>query len=144
MRHVEVSIDVHTKCSQVISAFTDHIHLQKWWSVERSLIDIRPGGVYTLAWQVTDKGFGYVTSGTIKHHDPDQLLVIENIVYLNPERSILGPMTLSIAAIQKEQGCNVTIIQDGYQSGEDWDWYYQAVKEAWPVVAKTLKEYLEK
>lgn len=143
MRHVEVSIDIRTKCSHVIAAFTDHAHLQKWWGVERSLVHKRVGGVYTLAWQVTEKGFGYVTSGTIKHYDPYQLLVVENIVYLNPEHSILGPMKLSIAAIQHETGCHVTIVQDGYQQGADWDWYYEAVKQAWPVVAQTLKDYLE-
>ena len=32
----------------------------------------------------------------------------------------------------------------GYQSGGDWDWYYEAVTAAWPVVVKTIKDYLEK
>ena len=88
-------------------------------------------------------GFGIVSTGIIKSYIKDKKLVIENFVYLNPKKAILGPMTLTIEAQEKDGMVEVYLCQDGYQTGEDWDWYYEAVKVAWPDVMNTLKEYLE-
>ena len=65
------------------------------------------------------------------------------MVYLNPEREILGPMTLTIQAEKNYGDTQVYLCQDGYQYGGDWDWYYEAVKEAWPELMEKLKTYLE-
>jgi len=144
MKKVEAAIEIKTTPANVIRAFTDINMLRDWWSVERALIETRSGGVYTLAWNISDKGFGYISSGTIKRYQPENLLEIENFVYLNPERSILGPMTLTVKTTEKEGGTELYLCQDGYQEGTDWDWYYEAVKKAWPAVLLTLKGYLEK
>ncbi len=56
---------------------------------------------------------------------------------------MLGPMTLTIMATQKAAITEVYLCQDGYQDGPDWTWYYEAVKQAWPVVMQELKNYLE-
>lgn len=144
MKKVEATILIETNPGKVISAFTDPQKLAGWWQVGKTLIEAKPGGVYTLAWAVTEKGMGYVSTGIIKTYRPENELVIENFVYLNPEKPFLGPMSLTVRATEKEGGTEVYLCQDGYQSGEDWDWYYEAVKEAWPQVLETLKMYLEK
>ncbi|MEZ4940492.1 MAG: SRPBCC domain-containing protein [Saprospiraceae bacterium] len=143
MRQVHTTIQIQTTPGRVIRAFIDQEMLHAWWGVERSLIDPRPGGVYTLAWQISSTGFGYVTTGTIGAFRAGRKLLIENMVYLNPERPILGPMHLSISAQEVAGQTRLTILQGGYQNGPDWDWYYQAVLEAWPVAAQHLKAYLE-
>jgi hypothetical protein len=51
---------------------------------------------------------------------------------------------LTVSAKQKWNSAELTLCQDGYQNGVDWDWYYEAVKLAWPSVAQNLKKYLEK
>lgn len=114
-----------------------------WWDVERTLIEKRIGGLYTLAWNITDKGFGFVSTGIIKNYIPDSVLEVENFIYLNPGISILGPMTLIVRAKEKNNGTELYLCQDGYQTGHDWDWYYEAVQQAWPVVANKLKRFLE-
>lgn len=144
MRKVEVTIEISTSPAKVIAAFTDPGMLRDWWSVERTLIDKKPGGVYTLAWNITDKGFGFVSTGVIREYQPNSKLIIDNFTYLNPEKSILGPMTLTIKAQPKGDKTEFYLCQDGYQDGSDWDWYYNAVSQAWPTVADTLKNYLEK
>lgn len=143
MRKVEVAIDIDTASSRVISAFTDPNMLRDWWEVERTCIQTKEGGVYVLAWRISDSGFGFLATGIIKEYHPETILAIDNFVYMNPEKELLGPMTLTIRARQFNKGSSVYICQDGYQEGKDWDWYYNAVKEAWPVVAQTLKTYLE-
>ncbi len=35
------------------------------------------------------------------------------------------------------------LIQSGYQYGGDWDWYYEAVTQVWPVTLQSLRKYLE-
>jgi len=143
MRKVEVNLSIKTTPERVIKAFTDSQMLRDWWKVERMLVETKSEGVYTLAWNISDKGFEYVSSGRIEKIDPKEELVISNLVYLNPERPILGPMSLTVKATPSKQGTDVYLCQDGYQSGEHWDWYYEAVKDAWPLVMETLKEYLE-
>lgn len=117
--------------------------LRDWWQVEKTLVEPKPGGLYTLAWAVTKKGMGYVSPGIIKTYRLESELVIENFVYLNLDKPFLGPMSLTVQATEKEGRTEVYLCQDGYQSGENWDWYYEAVKQAWPEVMETLKNYLE-
>jgi Activator of Hsp90 ATPase homolog 1-like protein len=144
MKKVEVIVEIHTKPSRVIEAFTNDDMLRAWWDVERTLIEKRIGGAYTLAWNITDKGFGFVSSGIIKNYIRDSVLEVDNFIYLNPGISILGPMKLIVHAKEKGKGAELYVCQDGYKAGGDWDWYYQAVKHAWPEVLNKLKGYLEK
>ncbi|HNT20823.1 MAG TPA: hypothetical protein PKL70_10385 [Saprospiraceae bacterium] len=53
-------------------------------------------------------------------------------------------MSLTMRAKDLGGTTELYLCQDGYRDGEDWDWYYQAVREAWPKVLVTLKQYLEK
>ena len=145
MRKVELVETINTKPGSIISAFTDIILLKKWWGVERALIEKRKGGLYTLAWKITPTGFGYISTGLIKEYDPNSMLFVDHLIYLNPEKPFFGPMTLTIKAKPgiKNNSTEVYLCQDGYQNGPDWDWYYNIVKEAWPVVLQTLKQFLE-
>ena len=143
MKKVEVNIQIKTKPENVITAFTDLKMLNEWWNVEKTLIQKKVGGLYTITWNITENGIGYVSSGIIKKYNPKSELVITNFVYLNPEKQYLGPMTLTIRAKDKNGTTEVYLCQDGYQEGDDWNWYYQAVREAWPNVMKEFKIYLE-
>ena len=144
MKKVEATIQINVPPQKVIQAFVNAEMLRGWWSVERALVQPKVGGLYTLAWGVTEKGFAYVTTGSIQSYKPDSELVIGNLVYMNPERMLFGPMSLTVKAAPSGSGTELYLCQDGYQQGADWDWYYEAVKSAWPAVLKTLKEYLEK
>jgi len=143
MRKVEVAIDINTKPAEVIKAFVEDDMLRNWWKTDRTFIEKRVGGVYTLAWNITEHGFGFVSTGIINQYVPDSTLVVGNLIYLNPSKPLLGPMTLTILAIEDSGQTTLYLSQDGYQDGADWDWYYEAVNQAWPAVVQTLKEYLE-
>ena len=121
----------------------DFDKLNGWWGVEKALVEKREGGVYALVWDISESGFRYVATGIIKSYKADAILEIENYTYLNLNMPIMGPMGLIIEAIVKNNQTELTITQTGYQSGGDWDWYYDAVKQAWPDVLASLKEYLE-
>ena len=143
MRKVEVRTLIRTTPARIIAAFTEPAMLGEWWQVERVLVDKRPGGLYTLAWNISDEGFGFVSTGIVKSYNPDAELIIENFIYLNPEKQFLGPMSLVIRAEPAGDQAELWLCQDGYQEGGDWDWYYEAVRQAWPVVVERLKQYLE-
>lgn len=144
MKKVEVTIDIETTPFRIIQAFTDSNMLRDWWGVERSLIEKRNGGAYVIAWNITDKGFGYVSTGIIHEYSVKGVLDIDNFTYLNPEKAILGGMKLTVNVKEKNGKSELYLCQSNYQTGKDWAWYYEAVKQAWPAVAKTLKDYLEK
>ena len=144
MRKVEATIEIDVKPEIAIRAFTDFDKLKGWWEVERAFIEKKEGGAYVLAWQVSDTGFRYVSTGIISRYIPGALIEIGNLVYLNPEKPLLGSMTLTIKATPMNGKTSLYLCQDGYQTGPDWDWYYEAVKKAWPMVLVMLKNYLEK
>ena len=145
MRKVETTTEIKANPETIIAAFTDPELLRGWWGVERCIVEPQTGGLYTLAWKITENGFGFVSSGTVTAYQQDKLLVVENMVYLNPERPILGPMALRVLANPTEDGTGTELYlcQDGYQDGPDWDWYYAAVVDAWPKALQTLKKFLE-
>ncbi|WP_258103239.1 SRPBCC domain-containing protein [Marinoscillum sp. MHG1-6] len=142
-KKVEVNIEIDTTPERVIEAFMDAQMLKEWWEVEKCLIQKKVGGIYTLAWNITESGMAFVSTGIIKNYDPAGELTITDFVYLNPDKPFLGPMSLWVKAIPNDSSSDVYLCQDGYQEGDDWDWYYQAVKEAWPKVMVSFKEYLE-
>ncbi len=143
MKAVTVQIQIHTPPEQVINAFTEPEMLNAWWGVEKSLIQKQAGGLYTLAWQVSEQGMGYISTGIISRYEPARELVIRDLVYLNPAKSFLGPMQLSIQTKERKGVTDVQLCQDGYREGADWNWYYHAVQEAWPQVMQGLKAWLE-
>lgn len=143
MRKVEVTLRINATPEQIIDAFVSPRRLSEWWQVEQSLIEPKEGGVYTLIWQVSAGGFGYVSTGQIAEYDPSGKLRIENFVYLNPEKLPLGPMSLTVRSKQIENGSELYLCQDGYGTGGDWDWYYEAVKGDWPELLHSFKAYME-
>ncbi|WP_422359411.1 SRPBCC family protein [Reichenbachiella sp.] len=143
MRKVEVTLRINARPEKIINAFVDADRLREWWQVEQALIEPKEGGVYTLVWQVSANGIGYVSTGQIASYDSLKELRIENFVYLNPEKPPLGPMSLTVRATSIESGSELYLCQDGYGIGEDWDWYYEAVKQAWPELLNAFKTYME-
>ena len=143
MRHVETSISVHASPEATLQAFARVDAMRQWWGADRGLIEPREGGVWSLAWERSAAGFKYVTTGRIDVLQPGRRLGINNLVYFNPDRTVLGPMALTVTVVPTEIGCDLTIRQEGYQDGPEWDWYYDSVRAAWPEVAKLVKQYAE-
>ncbi|HEY6504702.1 MAG TPA: SRPBCC domain-containing protein [Chitinophagaceae bacterium] len=145
MRTVGSDIEMAVSPEKIILAFTDDELLRNWWGVERCLVELKPGGIYTLAWDITESGIKYVSTGIIKAYDPSGLLHIEKYIYLSPGRSFLGPQGLKITAVSTGNGCKVSLAQGPYPENvsEDWNWYYEAVADAWPKVLVMLKQFLE-
>lgn len=144
MRSVEASVIINKPPAVVLAAFTEQQHLHNWWHVSKSLIELRKGGLYSLTWQTGDTALSFVSSGTVGEYLPACQLRIDNLIYINPGRSILGPMQLLIMTTPEKGKTVLNIIQSGYQHGMDWDWYYEAVKKAWPAVIVQIRDYLEK
>ena len=145
MRLVAASIEIHAKAEKILPAFLREDQLRSWWGVERSLIEPKAGGLYTLAWDVSEQGIKYISTGIIAKLIPSEYLMIKNFVYLNPNKKILGPMDLEIDLIANEDTTTkIGVVQSGYQYGGDWDWYYNAALQSWPQTLERLKKYLEK
>jgi uncharacterized protein YndB with AHSA1/START domain len=143
MRTVTAEITLNANPSVVLRAFVDIDAMKKWWSVDRGLVEARSGGVWALCWERSAAGFRYVTAGVIRSYHPAERLEIEKIVYCNPDHIIFGPMEIDVNVKADANGTHLTLRQDGYQKGAEWDWYYQAVLNAWPEALKMLKKYCE-
>jgi hypothetical protein len=145
MRTVDCNIEIKVSPEKIISAFTDEQLLQGWWGVEKTLIELKPGGIYTLAWAISEQGIKYISSGIIKEYEPSGLLHIEKYIYLNTERSFLGPQELRLEVINSGNDSLLKLTQGPYPENlnSDWDWFYDAVVNAWPQVLLVLKKFLE-
>lgn len=143
MRSVEASITVAATPDEVLSQFLNLESMRGWWGVERGLVEARAGGVWAVAWGISSAGFHYASTGIIKEYRPGQRLSFDQMLYFNPERPILGPMQISIVVEEHQKGCEIEVRQTGYGEGDDWDWYYQAVVEGWPMALESLKRYVE-
>jgi Activator of Hsp90 ATPase homolog 1-like protein len=115
--------------------------MQRWWGVARGLVEPRIGGVWALGWDVSPQGYRYVTTGIIAAYRPEKELRIDQLVYFNPDRSVLGPMRLKFEVVPEQQGCRLKVSQDGYLTGGDWDWYYDAVSQGWPMALELLRRH---
>jgi hypothetical protein len=142
--YVEAGIEINASSSKVFDAFTEPQLLKGWWGVERCLVEKKQGGLYSLAWGITEKGFQYISTGIITVYLPNKELLIDHFVYFNPERPILGPTYLRISLTENSNYTSLFLTQGNYQSGGDWDWFYESVLDAWPKVLQELKKFIEK
>ena len=111
--------------------------------MEKNFIDLRVGGLYTLAWHIGDQGIQYVSTGRINAYEAGRRLEVVDLLYLTPDKPFLGPMRLLVMTSPTQNGCVLTVLQDGYQEGLVWDAYYEAVVQGWSAALKTLKAYIE-
>ncbi|RPI75190.1 MAG: SRPBCC domain-containing protein [Ignavibacteriales bacterium] len=144
MKKVESKIIINASPQDIIDAFLEFEQLKKWWNVERVLIEKKNGGIYSLAWNISEKGFKYISTGIINSYKPAHHLYISDYLYFNPEKQILGPMSLKVEVKEKKTGTELYLCQDGYRDSGDWEWYFESVKNAWPAVMQELKKFLEK
>lgn len=144
MKKVEANISIAVPPEKALGAFTEFDLLKGWWGVERCLVEKRPGGAYALSWGISDKGFQYVSCGVVKSYQAADHLEISDMCYFNPELDILGGMSLLVKVVPHQDGTLLSVCQDGYQTGGDWDWYYDAVKTVWPQALEQMKSFLEK
>ena len=143
MRKVEASIIINTTPERVFNSWINAKELKSWWGVERSLVEKKQGGLYSLTWGISEKGFQYISTGLITVFKPGRHLLIDHFVYFNPDKQILGPTYLDIKLSDKPDGTEIKLTQGGYQAEGDWNWYHDAVQAAWPNALKMLKDYLE-
>jgi uncharacterized protein YndB with AHSA1/START domain len=142
-RMVRTSLQIAASAERVLAAFLTVSDLKRWWGAAQGLIEARKGGLWTLAWADEAGGYKYAVSGVVKSLLPGKRLRIEPLVYLNAERSILGPMRLSLSLREKEGRTRISVRQDGYGEGPEWDWYYEATGPAWKESLRSLKAFLE-
>jgi hypothetical protein len=143
MRKVETSILINQPASKIFDAFTDPNQLKVWWKVEKSRIEKKQGGLYSLAWGITENGFRYIYSGIITVYQPFRELFIDHFVYFNPDVGILGPTWFSILLEETNHSTALHQVLGGYQTGNEWDWFYHSVTDASPKILQMLKNFLE-
>lgn len=141
-RQVAASVRLPVAPGRALVAFLEPTDLRAWWGVERALVEPRTGGLYALAWGVTEAGFRYVSTGVVGEYHPARVLRIDHYTYFNPDRQILGPMRLRLEAVPEGRHTRLDVVQDGYLDGPDWDWYHDAVAAAWPVALEALEAHL--
>lgn len=142
-RKVSRSVQIQASPERVLRAFLDTEQMKQWWGATRGLVEERKGGVWALAWGEPGQGYKYVVSGVLKSFQPGKRIRLEPLVYFHSERPPLGPMRLGISVKEKEGKTRVSVRQDGFGEGPDWDWYYQAVVQGWKETLSNLKQFLE-
>jgi len=144
MREVRAEIRINAPADRCLQGFINVETMRQWWGVDRGLVEPKPGGMWALAWERSEHGFRYVSTGRIKAYSSGKYLDIENLVYFNPDHVVFGPLRLTILVKTKNGGTHLSLVQDGYGEGPEWDWYYDAVLHAWPRALEALKKFLEK
>lgn len=142
-RSIISDIRIRCKAEKIIDAFINIPKMKEWWGVDEGYIEPRDGGLYTLTWMRTKEGFKFISTGRINLYNYRSHLYLEDILYLNYERSILGPFTIKYDVEEKSNYSILSVKQNGFGKGKEWDWYYNATTEGWSQALIMLKNYLE-
>jgi uncharacterized protein YndB with AHSA1/START domain len=144
MRQVRAEVDISASRKEVLNSFLDPEGMRIWWGVKRGLAEPRVGAAWATTWEVPRNGREFVVwTGVISSYESEGHLELSNVLYFDRARPILGPMTLRFDVRTQPGGTHLTVVQDGYGSGPDWDWYYDLVRENWPLALEKLKAFHE-
>lgn len=142
-KYVTSEIRINATVTEILDALLDLNHLKAWWGVDSALIEKKDGGIYTITWLKSEHGIKFISTGRIKLYDKHSHLHLEDMVYLNSEKPILGPFTIQYNVKKHKAYCMLSVRQGGFEKGEEKEWYYQAVLNGWPEALIMLKKYLE-
>ncbi len=142
-RFVESEIRIKADAETILSAFVDVDKMKDWWGVDSGFIEKKDGGLYTITWLRSKHGIKFISTGRIKLFDRKSHLSLEDMLYLNSEKPILGPFTITYT-VESHRGYSILKVkQTGFKKGEINEWYYHAVLDGWPEALIMVKKYLE-
>ena len=142
-KYVTSEIRINSTVDKILDALLELKHLKVWWGVDSALIEKKDGGLYTITWLKSEHGIKFISTGRIKLYDRNSHLHLEDVVYLNSEKPILGPFTIQYNIKENKSHCILSVKQGGFKKGEVNEWYYKAVLDGWPEALIMLKNYLE-
>jgi len=142
-RSVETTVYVDAAPERVLQAFMDPSDLEGWWQVTRSLVEAKPGGTWSVAWDdYGEERTHHVWTGVVQEVEPRRLL-IGHLVMIEPDRPIFAPLYLEIVASPQDGGTRLTVSHRGYRSGEQWDWMHDTVVAGWQHVLGEMQKWFE-
>lgn len=141
-RTVEAKMNISTSPEQVLKAFLDEGDLKVWWKVSRTLVEQKEGGVWAISWDNWgEERTQHAWTGTIQELTADRL-VIGNLVMMEPDMPLLGPLRLEIIVKPAAGGTSVTVSHRGYQYGDHWDKIYDMVVDGWDHVLGDMEAWV--
>ncbi len=145
-KFITSQIRINVSPDKIIEALVDPEQLHAWWGVDDAFVEKKDGGLYCLTWMRTPEGIKFISSGQIRLYNPRSHLYLENLIYINYEKPMMGPFTLKYDVFTERHYSILKINQSGFQKGlnDEWDWYYNAVLDGWPQALVILKNYLER
>ncbi len=142
-RFILSSIRIRSQASQIIDALINLDKLKQWWGVDGGIIEPKDGGIYCTTWLKSNHGVKFVSTGRIKLLDKNAYLHLEDMIYINSEKGILGPYDIQYDLESSETYCLLSVKQSGFKKLKSELWYYEAVEKGWPEALVMLKKYLE-
>ncbi len=142
-RQIVSSAMINKKASAIIEALLDADQLKEWWGVSSSFIQKKDGGLYALTWIKSETGIKFIQTSKIHLLNIRSHLHLEDVLYINAEKGIIGPFTIKFDIEEFNTDSTVTITQSGFVKGKEQEWYYNLMLDSWPQVLFFLKEYLE-
>lgn len=141
-RTVETKVLIAASPERVLRAFVDSDDLEGWWKVTRSLVQQRPGGVWSVVWDdYGEAGTQHAWVGVVDAMSSRHLR-ITHLVMIEPGRPLFGPLQLDIVVDSADGGSLLAVYHRGYRSGEDWDWIHDTVVSGWSHVLGDLQDWL--
>lgn len=142
-RQTQTQIRINASADVIINALTDPEELKNWWGVNSSFIEAKDGGLYILSWLKSDAGIKFILTAKIRLLNKRSHLYLEDLLYINAERPILGPTLLKIDIASRETYSIVSLVHSAFEKDQNWDWYFELMSDSWPQALVFLKQYLE-
>lgn len=143
-RTIETTVIIPASPERVLRSFIDADDLRGWWRVSRSLVEARPGGVWSVTWDdYGEEKSQHAWVGVVEEAGPRRLR-IGNLVMIEPGRPLFGPLQLEIVVAPANGGTSLTVHHRGYRSGGDWDWIHDTVVKGWQHVLGDMQRWFQR
>ena len=143
-RFINTEIRIRSSCVRIIECLTDPKELKACWAVDDAFIEKKDGGHYILTWFKSEHGVKLVQTAKIRVLNTRSHLHLEDVMYINSEKSILGPFLIKYDIEEHNSYSILKITHSGFEKSGDWQWYYEHMQDSWPQALLFLKQYLEK
>ena len=116
-----------------------------WWQASRAIVLAEKDGIWAGSWGEDQDDPDYISTFTIKEYEPPRRILFTDAKYFSKDGGLPfdADITAEFIVEPTDEGCSLTVVQDGFPADQSADEFYSACEVGWTDTFKGIRNFLQ-